>query len=163
MSLMPALWRQLPCRGGSYHVCRDPKKLLIAQEWGLLPSAPAPMPVNGPLDDYVLTVTGSERTAKEQHSVLGGGMDSWTAFNSQRTRQDQDLCLEAGTVHVPFEVPISISTVLSSYVDIMMEFKIPCGSASSSLLIWSSVLYFPIFTNMDMSNDYKLSPLCSSQ
>lgn len=122
MPLMPALWRQLLC-------LQRPQETAHRTERGLLPSAPAPMSVNIPLDGYVLTVTGSEQIAIEQHSLLGGGMDSWTTFNSQRTRQDQDLCLEAEEAHVSFEVPISISTVVSSYVDIMMEFKIPCGSA----------------------------------
>lgn len=128
MPLVPALWRQLLC-------LQRPKKLLIAQEGDSFPLLLPPMPVNIPLDGYVLTITGSEQTAMEQYSLLGEGMDS------QRTRQDQDLCLEAGIVHVPFEVPISISTVLSSYVVTTMEFKIPCGSAPSSLLTLNSILY----------------------
>lgn len=124
---------------------------------GLLPSAPASHACEHSSGWYVLTITDSEQTAMEQYSLFGEGMDS------QRTRQDQDLCLEAGIVHVPFEVSTSISILLSSYVVTMMEFKIPCGSAPSSLVTCSSILYFTIFTTMDKSNNCKLSARCSLQ
>lgn len=116
MPLTPALWRQLLCS-------QKPQETVIAQVGELLSYAPLPMFVKVPLDDYVLAVTGSEQTVTQQNSVLGGDMDSCTAISSQRTRQDQNLCVETGNLHVPFEVPISTTTVLSSYVDIMVEFQ----------------------------------------